>query len=389
MAEPAASTPVAAPAAEVDEVDEDGSEDGAHANANTWLPPGADCAGDETTLYDTLEEHFWLPERLATKTSSLVEAVNDFHFAMLNDHDRNSFYKKALTEAVKPTDIVLEIGTGSGLLAMMSAQAGAEHVYAVEANRDLTALAQKLIKQNDLDKKITVINKLSTHVKVGEDIPRKANVLVSEILGTLLLGESALAFVSECRQRHLAPGATIIPAAGSQFISLIQSEEIASITSVGAVENINLDGFDALQDTVNVVFTKQYGFRLSSVDYKTIVPRVCVAEVDFYEDNPGSLPLEKRIHVTCEKSGTIHCVMLFWEAYADRERTQVMSTDPEATRDNFPRDMQWGQALQLVEDASKNEIRPVPLVVKEGDELEIIVRFSADSAVMQFQVMPA
>ena len=37
-----------------------------------------------------------------------------------------------------------------------------------------------------------------------------------------------------------------------------------------------------------------------------------------------------------------------------------------------------GQALQLVEDASKNESRPVPLVVKEGDELEIIVRFSGD-----------
>ena len=45
--------------------------------------------------------------------------------------------------------------------------------------------------------------------------------------------------------------------AGTQFISLIESEDIASITSVGAVENINLEGFDALQDTVNVVFTKQ------------------------------------------------------------------------------------------------------------------------------------
>ena len=49
-----------------------------------------------------------------------------------------------------------------------------------------------------------------------------------------------------------------------------------------------------------------------------------------------------------------------------------MSTNPEATRNNFPRDMQWGQALQLVEDASQDEARPVPLVVVEGDELEIV-----------------
>ena len=38
-------------------------------------------------------------------------------------------------------------------------------------------------------------------------------------------------------------------------------------------------------------------------------------------------------------------VMLYWEAYADREKTIVMSTDPEATRDNFPRDMQWGPVI--------------------------------------------
>ena len=39
-----------------------------------------------------------------------------------------------------------------------------------------------------------------------------------------------------------------------------------------------------------------------------------------------------------------------------------------------------------MEDASQDEDRPVPLVVEEGDELEIIVRFSQDRAVMQFEV---
>lgn len=62
-------------------------------------------------------------------------------------------------------------------------------------------------------------------------------------------------------------------------------------------------------------------------------------------------------------------------------------TSPEATKDNFPRDMQWGQALQLVEDTSMDGERPVPLVVAAGDELEILVKFSADSAVMQFEVI--
>ena len=42
---------------------------------NMWLPPAADCAGDDATLYDTLEEHFWLPDRLAQKTSRSVKTA--------------------------------------------------------------------------------------------------------------------------------------------------------------------------------------------------------------------------------------------------------------------------------------------------------------------------
>ena len=70
-------------------------------------------------------------------------------------------------------------------------------------------------------------------------------------------------------------------------------------------------------------------------------------------DSPGFLPLEKRIRLTAEKKGVVHAIMTSWEVYSDRARTLTMSTEPEATKDNFPRDMQWGQGLQLIEDHSK------------------------------------
>lgn len=358
-------------------------------NENVWLPPGADRAGESAPFSDMLEEHFWIPTRLEDKPASLVEAVNDFHFAMINDLDRNEFYNNALAKAVTPESTVLEIGTGSGLLAMMAARNGAEHVYAIEANRNLSELAGSLMVANGLDSKITIINELSTHVhadKEPHNLPKKGDVLVSEILGTLMLGESALTFVADCRDRLLKPDAQIIPAAGCQFVSLIESEDIKSITSVSNWNGINLEGFDALQDTANVVFTKQYGFRLSTTNYKTIVPRICVAEVDFYTDGPGSLPLEARFPIEAHESGVIHAAMCYWEVYSDRERSTVMSTDPDATRDNFPRDMQWGQALQLIEDATADGTTPAPLRVEKGDKLELVARLSHDSAVMQFQV---
>lgn len=77
--------------------------------------------------------------------------------------------------------------------------------------------------------------------------------------------------------------------------------------------------------------------------------------------------------------------MTYWEVYSDRERTRVMSTNPEATADNFARDMQWGQALQLVEDTEEGA-SPGPVKVSKGEELDLVVRISNDSAVMQFMV---
>ena len=56
------------------------------------------------------------------------------HARMLHDDRRTNDYIAALRDAVRPEDIVLDIGTGSGVLAIAAARAGARHVYAVEAS---------------------------------------------------------------------------------------------------------------------------------------------------------------------------------------------------------------------------------------------------------------
>ena len=51
---------------------------------------------------------------------------------------------------------------------MLAARAGPQHVYAVVANENMADLATQLITANGLNKEITVINALSTHVQVGK-----------------------------------------------------------------------------------------------------------------------------------------------------------------------------------------------------------------------------
>merc|ERR1711991_358637 len=106
----------------------------------------------------------------------------------MNDLTRNNAYLEALELAIADNDLVLEIGTGSGLLAMMSFNAGAKEVISCEASKTLAATANEIISENGYENKIKVLHKKSTDLLVGEDLPNKSDVIVSEILSSEFVG---------------------------------------------------------------------------------------------------------------------------------------------------------------------------------------------------------
>ena len=69
------------------------------------------------------------------------------HARMLNDRERTDCFIRAISQNIKAGDVVVDIGTGTGVLAMAAARAGAEHVYAIEAG-EMAGLAEKLIAEN-------------------------------------------------------------------------------------------------------------------------------------------------------------------------------------------------------------------------------------------------
>lgn len=357
-----------------------------------WMPPAADAKGDNPRLFgDGFDRHFYVPNRLADKSFELVETANDFHYAMMNDHPRNEFYRSALAAVIIPgVSTIVEIGTGSGLLSMICAQLGAKHITAIEANMHLAQIARHNIAANGFCDRISVINKLSTEINV-DDLPYgKADILVSEILGTLMLGESALEYVADARRHLLREGGIIIPALGRQCVRLVESRDLQSITRADNWGGLDLSGFNSLQDTASVVFTKQYGFRFSSVAHRYLTDRVVVADINFYEGEQGSVALEHRIRVPATSSGTAHAIVYSWEVFSDLNCTHAMTTHPEDTANNFPRDMQWGQALQLLESMDytvNSRVVPCPLVLTQGEPLELILKVSANGVSMQVLVV--
>ena len=53
---------------------------------------------------------------------------------MMNDKVRMNAYEAAISRAVRPGDIVLDLGCGPGIMAMLACQAGARRVYAIDTN---------------------------------------------------------------------------------------------------------------------------------------------------------------------------------------------------------------------------------------------------------------
>lgn len=130
----------------------------------------------------------------------------EVHVSMLNDRNRTQTFLSAIAEVVRPGDVVVDIGTGTGVLAAAAARAGARHVYAIEAT-EIGQVAEKLFAANGLADRITVVPGWSSRV----ELPERANVLIAEIIGNDPLEEGVMETFADARKRLLTPDARIIP----------------------------------------------------------------------------------------------------------------------------------------------------------------------------------
>ncbi|MDE1147569.1 MAG: tetratricopeptide repeat protein [Azospirillaceae bacterium] len=169
-----------------------------------------------------------------------------WHVPMMNDAARNRAYEAAIRAAVRPGDLVLEIGTGSGILAMMAARAGAAHVYTCEANPAVAEVARGIIAANGYADRVTVIAKPSTALAAGVDLPRPADLLLSEILSSDLLSERVLPTVRDAKDRLLATDARMIPQAGGVRALLADSPVLERTFFVDEAAGFDLSDFNRL-----------------------------------------------------------------------------------------------------------------------------------------------
>ena len=141
---------------------------------------------------------------------------------MLEDQNRMTAYSDAVR--LNPESfrgkVVLDVGTGSGVLAMWAAQAGAKKVYAVEATH-MAVQARRIVAANGLSDVVEVIQATAEEV----ELPEKVDVIISEWMGYFLLRESMFDSVLHARDKWLKPGGAMFPSHANMYLTVIKSNK--------------------------------------------------------------------------------------------------------------------------------------------------------------------
>ncbi len=234
-----------------------------------------------------------------------IRSVPRWHFAMLNDLERNDAFAVALERVLPEGAHVLDIGSGTGLLAMMVARAGAASVTTCEQNPILAEIARQIVAENGLSDVITVVPKQSLDLVVGVDMPRPADLVISEIVDCGLIGEGVLPTVAHARERLLAPGGRLLPESARIFGALLDSV---------AVDHLNRVEFAGEFDVrlLNGLATRgHFPVRLPTWPHRLLSPAVEMCSFDF-----ASGPLDDgsaEIEMDVTETGTAHGLAVWFD----------------------------------------------------------------------------
>ncbi|WP_019501408.1 tetratricopeptide repeat protein [Pseudanabaena sp. PCC 6802] len=284
-----------------------------------------------------------MPEIAQNLNRIYLRLVPRWHFPMMNDRHRNDCYNRALRKAIRSDSIVLDIGAGSGLLAMMAARAGAKHVTSCEKVKPVADMASKIVKLNGFSQQITVVNKISTDLEIGTDMPAKANILVSEIVDVGLLAEGVVPSVAHARANLLAPDAKILPKAATVYGMLVESEKLYAEDRVQTAAGFDLSPFNDFSSKYTYLqnYLSHFPHRVLSEVFEVFAFDFCGASIQ---------PATKEIQPVINDEGKCHAIVFWFRLWLDDEI--FIDTSP------MVEDTCWMQAIQLL---------PSPLELVKGD----------------------
>ncbi|WJX65360.1 Protein arginine N-methyltransferase 7, variant 2 [Trifolium repens] len=258
----------------------------------------------------------------------------DFSFSSLHfDSTRNTAFRQAIEKTITKPCHVLDIGAGTGLLSMMASRAMDRKgtVAACESYLPMVKLMKKVMRLNGMEGRIKVINKRSDELEVGVDISSRADVLVSEILDSELLGEGLIPTLQHAHDKLLVENPLTVPYRATTYGQLVESTFLRRLHDLHSNEAGVSDGIQLTPpglESVLGVKRQQYAMHCDPIgeELKPLSEPFKIFEFDFWK-RPESYG-ESEICIKATDDGRVHAVVSWWVLQLDREGTIYYSTAP-------------------------------------------------------------
>ncbi|KAG4206418.1 hypothetical protein ERO13_A03G008400v2 [Gossypium hirsutum] len=181
-------------------------------------------------------------------------------------------------------------------------------VTACESYLPMAKLMRKVLHRNSMGKAISLINKRSDELEVGVDIPSRADVLVSEILDSELLGEGLIPTLQHAHDKLLVENPLAVPFRAVTYGQLVESTYLWKLHDLSGIEAKVSDGIHLVptgSDSIIHVKSRQYPMHCDAIREEI-----------------------KPVQVQVIDDGNIHAVVSWWVLQLDREGTVFYSTAP-------------------------------------------------------------
>ncbi|MDO8539063.1 MAG: class I SAM-dependent methyltransferase [Opitutaceae bacterium] len=230
---------------------------------------------------------------------------------MLADQRRMAFYQAAITRHIQPGDRIIDLGTGTGILAALAARRGAAHVYAID-HSDILKHARTLAAANQI-KNVEFVSAHSTEFRVDEPV----DVILHEQMGDCLFDEAMVANVTDLRDRLLKPGGLILP---SVFEFFCEPIKVRDSRLVPFIWELNVHGYD--YSSLERERPQETGYYhlassdLNLVDHFLGEPEP-VLSIDLHTLNESDLPREVTFTRRVVNAGRLDGYAVFFRAWVD------------------------------------------------------------------------
>ncbi len=273
---------------------------------------------------------------------------------MVSDRTRTDAFSAAICESVQPGDRVMDVGTGTGILAMLAARAGAKSVCAVDVT-DIAEVAKYLVDANQLSDRVQVVQAAADEVHLDH----KVDLIISEWLGHAAFAEGMLHAVLQARQNNLAAAGRMMPSHVRVLMAPLD-DPLLYINEGPGFWRTPVHGLDlsALQD---VELSQGRPLQIRIEPAALLAPGQVMLELDLLSTNIEDIWFEGQLEFVPQRDGVLNGFGLWFEAQLSP--SIELDTGPDSPETH------WSQTYVAFQ----------PRSVRAGEQLSVDVRFTYDA----------